>query len=359
MDVEAFLCAAKEKMLHELELEQRKEQLSDEKIRLEKAIDSEKKAVESEITGTIKKRREEVAKTYDQETAQVREQLKKARSGREKKRAKGVRGRVEEETADLYLENGDIKRQIKAILKKDRVPGFCNTKLYYALYFMGGFADFIRMLVTFLICFVVVPFAIYFALPQRRSLYLALIYVGAVVVFGGLYMLILNETKVKHLHALREVKRLRKNIKNNEKRIALIRRGIKNDNDDSRYHLEEFDVEIDRLENLHEDVQERQKKALEEFEGNIKQGIQQEILQSAQETKDKLAHDYQVVKGDLVNLDHEQKVLKNEIADEYGKYLGEEFLNIEKVDALLEIVREKGVDSIHGAIDLYKNHAAE
>lgn len=149
MDVEAFLCAAKEKMLHELELEQRKEQLSDEKIRLEKAIDSEKKAVESEITGTIKKRREEVAKTYDQETAQVREQLKKARSGREKKRAKGVRGRVEEETADLYLENGDIKRQIKAILKKDRVPGFCNTKLYYALYFMGGFADFIRMLLPF------------------------------------------------------------------------------------------------------------------------------------------------------------------------------------------------------------------
>ena len=72
-----------------------------------------------------------------------------------------------------------------------------------------------------------------------------------------------------------------------------------------------------------------------------------------------MAHDYQVVKGDLVNLDHEQKVLKNEIADEYGKYLGEEFLNIEKVDALLEIVREKGVDSIHGAIDLYKNHAAE
>ena len=55
MDVEAFLCAAKEKMLHELELEQRKEQLSDEKIRLEKAIDSEKKAVESEITGAIKK----------------------------------------------------------------------------------------------------------------------------------------------------------------------------------------------------------------------------------------------------------------------------------------------------------------
>ena len=92
---------------------------------------------------------------------------------------------------------------------------------------------------------------------------------------------------------------MRKNIKNNEKRIALIRRGIKNDNDDSRYHLEEFDAEIDRLENLHEDVQERQKKALEEFEGNIKQGIQQEILQSAQETKDKLAHDYQVVKGDF------------------------------------------------------------
>ena len=142
---------------------------------------------------------------------------------------------------------------------------------------------------------------------REDLLYLALIYVGAVVVFGGLYMLILNETKVKHLHALREVKRLRKNIKNNEKRIALIRRGIKNDNDDSRYHLEEFDAEIDRLENLHEDVQERQKKALEEFEGNIKQGIQQEILQSAQETKDKLAHDYQVVKGDLVNLDHEQK----------------------------------------------------
>lgn len=93
---------------------------------------------------------------------------------------------------------------MRTLFQSDRVPFVCKSPLYYALYFPRGFKEFLTVLITFAICFLLIPCGIYKLLPEQKTLYLAMIYGVDVVVFGGLYILIGNWTKDRHLAALRK-----------------------------------------------------------------------------------------------------------------------------------------------------------
>ena len=85
------------------------------------------------------------------------------------------------------------------MLKGARVPSFCNSRWYFALFMPAHFGEYLAFLAAVLICFLAIPYGIYMLIPGRQPLYLAGIYFAVIVVFGGIYILLTNRTKARHL----------------------------------------------------------------------------------------------------------------------------------------------------------------
>ena len=65
----------------------------------------------------------------------VQDQLKKARSKREKAKNEGVKDRIRDETAPLWEEIRDLKVQLKTLMRQNHVTGYCMSAFYYSVYF--------------------------------------------------------------------------------------------------------------------------------------------------------------------------------------------------------------------------------
>ncbi|HWT26649.1 MAG TPA: hypothetical protein VN131_01800, partial [Mobilitalea sp.] len=174
----------KENLLELHSFEAKNNSLLSEQESLEKSIRSMERTVSEEIQSTVKKRRQEIEDTFDDQTHKTEAKLRKTKERRGKRKNHKVSERIGNETATLREENNNHRIENKSLLKQKHVPAFCNTKLYCALYMPTGFSDFLVVLCSILIAFIAIPCGIYFfALPDERILYLVLIYVLTVVVF--------------------------------------------------------------------------------------------------------------------------------------------------------------------------------
>ena len=139
-DYGTFLREAKTAVLELRDMEQQEQQLLKRLKQDQKQLEMDKKEVEDQISQTTKKRLGEITASYDKELSKGQDQLKKARSKREKAKNQGVKERIIDETSDLRDDNRRIRLQIKTIFQQNHVPGICDTNFYYALYFPRHFA---------------------------------------------------------------------------------------------------------------------------------------------------------------------------------------------------------------------------
>lgn len=358
-DFNAFLNGAKKAVRDLNDLKQREEQLRQQEIRLEKDVEAEEKAVQDAISLTVKKRREEVNGSYDAEMNKLQEKLKKVKGKREKARNQEMQGRIREETQELHEANRGLSVQMKTLFKKDRVPGFCNSTVYYALYFPKGIREFFTFLFMFLLCFWAVPCGAYLLIPERRPLYLAGIYILSILVFGGIYIAVGNKTRGKHLEALREGRRIRNQIQANRKKIRLITNTIKKDKNETVYDLEKFDDEISRLNQELEDVAVQKKEALTAFENVTKTIIIDEITGNSKEKIERIKNDCEQTSKELVEVEKAVKEKKIYITDTYESYIGREFLDEDRLEELRKIIEDKKAGNISEAIEIYKETAGK
>ncbi len=130
-DYGTFLREAKSAVMELAELERQEERLSRKLKQDQKSLESEKKLLEDTINQTTKKRLGEIVSSYDKELNKGQEQLKKARSKREKAKSQGIRERIVEETSDLRDDNRRIQLHIATLFQQKSVPKYCNTDLYF------------------------------------------------------------------------------------------------------------------------------------------------------------------------------------------------------------------------------------
>ena len=151
----------------------------------ERELEAAGRAVTDAVNQTVRKRLEEISSSYDKEIAKGQDRLKKARAKREKAKSRGMKERIAEETSELREHNRDLKVQMRTLFQKERVPSFCNSTFYYALYYPGGLKEIALFLLTLTVCFLAVPCGIYFfLLPERHMWYLAAVYFLDVLLFG-------------------------------------------------------------------------------------------------------------------------------------------------------------------------------
>lgn len=356
-DFNTFLEDAKEAVSELAEFTKKEEELKLEEACLEKSLDTEQKAVTDAINLTVKKRREEISSSYDAEIEKTQDKLKKIRSKRGKAKNQGIKERIDEETAEIYTYSRELKVRMKTLFQKERVPKICGSRFYYALYFTKGFKETFMLLITLFICFLAIPYGIYMMLPVRKTPYLVGIYFACILIFGGLYTLIGNLTRGRHLAALREGRTIRSLLATNKRKIRVITNSIKKDKNEAVYDLEKYDDDIARSEQDLVDITSKKKEALNTFEDVTKNIITDEITGNSKEKIDNLKADYEAAVNRLRYTETMVQEKKIYITDTYESYVGKEFLNRDRLEALRKILESKEAANISEAIEVYKNAA--
>lgn len=351
----AFLEDAKEALAV---LESRKSLLAEQELeekRLEKSLASQRKAVEDNIDITVKKRLEELTETYDREIANGQEKLKKVRIKRDKAKAQGVKERIADETADLYEEIRQLKTATKTLYKKNRVPAFCNTSVYYTLFMPRSVKDLFLLLLLLGILIGLLPYGVcHFLIPGYKTWQLVLCYVVGVVLFGGAYVLISNSTKSNYMSSLKEGRKNWSMIKGINRKIKAVQNSIHRDKNEEQYGLEDFDEEIDEILEEIDDVSARKQEALYIFENETKLKLTGEIRETHRSKLEELAEALANARDAVKATRADVKTRTINMADEYEALLGKEFMSREKLDGLIKLFEAGQASSLTEAQTIYR-----
>lgn len=308
--------------------------------RQSRSLGAARKAMEDEIAQTVKKRRDEISSSYDKEISKGQDRLKKARSRREKARNRGMKERITEETSQLREHNRELKHQLKALFQQERLPGFCRSTFFYGLFYPRGLKEIAVFLSTLLICFLAVPSGIYFLIPERQMWHLILVYFLDILIFGGIYVLTGNRIRLNHQEAFRRGRAIRSLMRSNDKKIRVITHTIRRDGDEDIYALEKYDDEISQAGQELSEITSRKTEALNTFETVTKNIISDEIAATHRARIQELSDVLAAVRDDLKALESSVKEQNIYVTDTYGPYLGQEFLDPDKLSQLSRILQE-------------------
>ena len=336
-DYGTFLREAKSAVQELDRMKEQQERLARQLKQDQKALEAGKKQVEDAIAQTTKKRKNDITAGYDKELSKGQERLKKARSKREKAKSQGVKERIVEETADLRDDNRRIRLQIRTLFQQEHVPAFCNTGWYYALYFPRWPGEFLQLAAAVLVCFLLIPYGIYAAIPAHGALYLALVYFVCAVGFGGLYVVIGNRTRDRCAQALKEGRQLRDEMRGN--------------------NLEKYDDEIAQIEQSMKEMAAKKKDALNAFETVTRNIIADEITEGSREKLESMKRQCEEEEKQLKELENAVKDQNLHITDCYGSYIAREFLTPEKLDELADRMQNGTASSLSEAMEQLKKNA--
>ena len=215
--------------------------------KLSKNITAEEKSIADEIASTIKKRKQEISSTYDERLDDNRARKKKVANKRDKKKNQRMNERIEDETKHIKQNNRELEVEMRTLLKKNKVPSYCSSKLYFLMFNPHGMGEIIGMLISFLIYFAGVPAAVAilvrnFVLEKKEDVNIAfwcVLIVSVVVVLQLIiYFVLYTRTKVKHGDIIKQARSIRDKMKANDRQADAIKVSINKDKDESSYNLD-------------------------------------------------------------------------------------------------------------------------
>lgn len=345
------------------QLEQQAKQLKDREDKLRKSISQEEKSINDEIVTTIKKRKNEIEKTYDEQLDAERRKIKKVQEQKSKEKSERVGQRVDEETADVKENTRQLKTEMATLFKKNHVPGFCRSELYYILFMPKGFQEILILIVFMLIGLAGIPYGMYqlfsgviFAGKKfaEASYFMAIVIAVTLILVLGIYFLIFNLTKVKHRDVIAEGRKIRNQMMANDKNVKAIRNAINKDKDESRYELGAFDDRIAKLQAEMDAIANQKQDALKEFEQQTKAIITDEINGRRQGKVEELKRQCAETEETHGQIEAQVKESSLNIADRYTKYLGKNICREEVLNDIINIMETEQVDTISEGIAIYK-----
>lgn len=328
-----------------------------EEEKLEKVIVLREKQMNDEITSTLKIRKDEVEKTYNTQINEIKVKLKKLKAKKEKFKTRKVSERIQYETEDLREANSKMKQEINSIIKDKKLPSISRNNLFYSLFMPKGIKDFFHIFLCLLVALVLIPcFIYYLILPTQRLIYLLIIYVIVVVVIAIIYMLIENNIKDKYHDSLKDIRIIKQNMRKNNIEQNRVKQGIKRDKDETVYQLEDFDTDINGLNEEINRITNLKDEALQLFDKQSKLLIIDEI-------KLKYKSDLDELKDKLNLRIKERKGLEDKItmtllhySNNYEVFIGKEFIKIEIMNQLIELMQDKGLSTVSEGLAEYRNN---
>ena len=323
----------------------------------EKELNAQKQFMSDKIESAIKNKRSELEKSHDSKIKEAERDVKEARKNKKDALARAVNKRVKSETASLAGENRKLKKANAQLFKAAKIPRFCNTKLYYALFVPRSGLDFLIFALSVIIAVVLIPNIVCFFL-SLKTVYKILVYLAIVVFFALIYFLVTIWTKAGDKGAVIEQGRPNmKAIKENKKAMKKQEKEIRKDENEKQYGLEDYDSEIARRQEIFEAKSRAKESDLRNFDVNVSVQIKHEIEEELVPKIEQLAQEAE-------NLKKEYEI-KNRAAEEatealntgYAVYLGPKFTTCEKIDELISVINEGKASNVSQALEILKGGA--
>lgn len=361
-----YLVQARDEIVSCNELDQRQKQLHEKSEKMKKVISQEDKSIHDEINATIKKRKGEIEDSYDRQLDDSRKKMKRAQDEKNKEKSDRIDKRVDVETAGAKEKSRQLKTEMKTLFKKNHVPGFCRSGLYYSLFMPKGFKEFMLLFLMIIIGLAGIPFGMYMLFSKvvlagkpivEASYFMTLVIAITLVIVLGIYFLIFNLTKVRHRDTIAEGRKIRNQMRANEKNIQAIKNAINKDKDESQYELGEYDDRIQQIQEELDRIAQQKQGALTEFEQQTKQEITSEINGRRLGKLEDMKRQQEAVEAESVRVAGEVKQASLAITDKYAKYLGKNICKEEALNDIISIMETEQIDTISEGLAIYKGEA--
>lgn len=319
----------------------------------EKDLESQKKYVQDKINNAIKERRGELKKTHDEQVDLANKNLKEAEKKRKAAKSDAVQARITDETSDLNKTLDDLKREVKNIFKKGRIPGICNTAYYYALYAPKRGIDFFVFVLTVVVEFGVIPNVVCAFLKTDKLIIKILVYLAIVLFFVAIYFLFFAISKRNKNGAVLEEARMKRNeIRRVKKQIKRTSKSIVKDKDESTYGLEGFDSEIAGLQQVYSEATNKRDAALKAFDEGTTQQIREEIQNENQETLNRMEAEAEESRKALESARAKASAAQENVSSTIEVYLGKKNTTVEKIDSMITLMQEGKAKTVMEALDV-------
>lgn len=319
----------------------------------QKELDIQKKYVTDKIAGTTKERRAELKKQQDELVDAAAKDLKEAERKRKEAKAEAVSERMKNETAELVAQNEGFKKANSELFRSNKVPAFCNTEFYYALFAPKTGKNFVFFIITVVITLGLIPNVVCLLIKSDQLILKILIYLAIVIFFAAIYFIVFATTRGKGKGAIIEQGRMNMDqIEANTKEIKRIQRGIKSDKDESLYGLEGFDEEISNFQSTLETKVADRDAALKVFDEETAVAIKEEIEKENQPIIEQMETEMNEMQADLDGQKAEVVNLEEEISTSYGAFLGKKNMNAERIDKMISLMKEGKAETIMQALDV-------
>lgn len=346
---QAFLDEAKTAIAEYKDVETQLKRMRDTEKQTSVLLDKTRKDIQDKIDKTLKQRSDDLTATYDRQISQVEARLRKSQTDREKARQEGVRGRIKNETEPLKIEIKELRRQITAVMKKDNAPMFYSTNVFYTLFHPSGLGELFCFLSVFIVLFALLPFGLYFLIPDHQIFHLIAIYVVDILFFGGIYVAVMNISG-RHAGAVQQGRDIKNRIKLNRKTIKKKIKNIRKDSDEAGYNLESFDDEIAKIQQERSDIISQKQSAQNTFDTVTRNIIIDEIETAAKPKIDELSLAFTNAVNQRSELETREKEQALKLSRNYEQYLGKAHMNAEAIDRIKALLESGDASSIIDAV---------
>lgn len=342
------------------------EKLRNQVKRLNKSIAAEEKSISDEIASTIKKRKQEISDTYDERLDDNRARKKKVSNKRDKKKNQRMNQRIQDETKHIRENNRDLEVEMKTLLKKNKVPSYCDSGLYYIMFMPRGLDEVMLMLLSFLIYFAGIPCGVMlliknYVLDKKDNINVAFwcVLIAAIMVVVQLliYFIIFNSTKIKHHDIVLQTRSIRDKTKANKRQMSAIRNSINKDKDESSYNLGAYDEKLANLDEEADNIGNEKQDALKLFEDETKQLIIDEINSRRLQTVEDMKAEKKSVEKKISSDEKKYSDMVLHITNQYASYIGEDLCKSDKLSDLITLMEEGQAETVSEAISVYKGQS--
>ena len=302
-------------------------------------LQAAQKDVQNETETEIKRQKNEISDEFNARLDERTAQIKKVKAQRGKMRAEGIKSRIQMETQSLLDANQAINQNTKELFRQNKIPGFANSASFFTLFVTSSVKEYLIAILTVLLLLVVLPLLIYIMLDKPGVLWMVVIYVIDVAFFGGIYMLITNTVKIKHAPIINQGRQNWNMILENRRKIRRITKGIKKDQDDSLYGLQEFDAQLMQLEQEKRSINEERLQALAQFDSEGRARISTEVQERNNSRLAELQDELEAANKRFEELISQTRELQLTLSKDYEPRIGKEFMTSDKLDRLLSVFR--------------------
>ncbi|MBO4389984.1 MAG: hypothetical protein J5825_03915 [Lachnospiraceae bacterium] len=338
------------------ELAAEKSRLESEKKKLEKAQAGAEKDRDSDIKSSVKKGRDSLDSEHSKKISELESNLKKVENKRAKAKEESVKDRINRENLDLIQENKNLKSDIRRVFFEKNVPFFCNTYLFCAIFHPTCLSEWVGGVLIGLFCVIGIPAILIISL-EIHDLWKILLIVGIFVVVSIVIYIagtkLIEERSMEHIKWAAEIRRkIRRNKIEMKKTAKLIRK----DRNESIYGLEDFDLEIGKLENEIDQAKKAKQNALDEFDHATSKVITDEVTEKWRGKIEQAAKDLEANADSLKAAAAAVAEQSSKISSEFGPLLGADNMTIPKIEAIQKVLSEGNATSITDAVEFAKSN---